>query len=140
MRRAATIGLSVVLAVGGFAAGRLVPAPSSPAQPASRKVVRYQCPMHPRSPRGPGTGPCCGMALEPVYEGGNPAATGAPPRPAGSVAIEAGLRQLQGVKVSTVEKGATTQAFRLFRQVAPDETLVYSITRRRGSASGRSPV
>ena len=90
-------------------------------------MIRYQCPMHPTvTSDRPGTGPCCGMALEPVRVGGR-SASGSPPRPAGSVSIEAGLRQLQGVKVSTVEKGATTQAFRLFGQVAPDETLVYSI-------------
>ncbi len=39
-----------------------------------RKILYYHCPMHPnyRSDR-PGTAPCCGMKLEPVYEEGEAA-------------------------------------------------------------------
>ena len=37
MRRAAVIATSLVLAVGGFVAGRLVPGTSAPALPAARR-------------------------------------------------------------------------------------------------------
>ena len=131
MRRATAISASLVLAAGAFAAGRFVSVPAAPERgTAARKVLRYRCPMHPTvtSPRA-GTAPCCGMALEPVHEGGTPAAAaaGTPARAAGSVAIDAGLRQLQGVKVAAVEKKATTHPLRLFGRVTPDETRVYSL-------------
>jgi Cu(I)/Ag(I) efflux system membrane fusion protein len=64
------------------------------------------------------------MALEPVREAGvAPSAA----RPAGTVAIDAGLRQLQGVKVAAVEQGPTSHTLRLFGQVAADETRVYAL-------------
>lgn len=129
MRRVAVIAAALALAAGGFAAGRLGTGAGSSAPSAARKVLRYQCPMHPTvTSDRPGTGPCCGMALEPVYEGGHPSsAAGAPPRPAGTVTIDGGLRQLQGVKVAAVGKGATSHPLRLFGRVTPDETRVYSL-------------
>ena len=125
MRRAAIATACLVLVAGGFAAGRYLPASGSAAS--ARKAVRYQCPMHPAfSSDTPGTAPCCGMALEPVHEGGGAGHSGAH-RTAGTVTIDAGLRQLQGVKVGAVEQGATTQALRLFGRVVPDETRVFTV-------------
>lgn len=131
MRKLSVVGLSLAVAVGGFIAGRLAPSTaSSPATQASRgRAIRhYGCPMHPtvKSDR-PGAAPCCGMALEPVHEGGLGVTPGGPARPAGTVAIDAGLRQLQGVKVGAVEMAPTTQSLRLFGRVAPDETRLYSV-------------
>lgn len=129
MRQATAIAASLALAAGGFAAGWLLPrSPGPGAGPAAAKVLRYQCPMHPTvTSDRPGTGPCCGMALEPVHEGGSPAAAGSPPRPAGAVAMDGAVRQLQGVKVAVVEKGSASHPLRLFGRVTPDETRVYSL-------------
>lgn len=127
MRRLTAIAGSLALAAAGFGAGRLAAGPAAPDSPSTaRKVVRYQCPMHPTvSSNGPGPAPCCGMALEPVHEEG--AIAGAAPRPTGTVSIDAGLRQLQGVKVSPLERNTTSHPLRLFGQVVPDETRVYSL-------------
>ncbi len=125
MRRAAIATACLVLVAGGFAAGRFIPTSGSAAS--ARKAVRYQCPMHPSfTSDTPGSAPCCGMALEPVHEGGGAGHAGVH-RAAGAVAIDAGLRQLQGVKVGAVEQGATTQALRLFGRVVPDETRVFTV-------------
>ena len=128
MRPAAAIAVSIAIAAGGFAAGRILSgAAASGTATAAGKVRRYQCPMHPTvASDRPGTAPCCGMALEPVREDGAPAGSGAR-RTAGSVSIDAGLRQLQGVKVGVVERGAATHSLRLFGRVVPDETRVYSL-------------
>ncbi len=125
MRRAAIAAASLALVAGGFAAGRLLPGPG-PATSA-RKAVRYQCPMHPAfSSDTPGTAPCCGMALEPVQEGGG-ATQAAARRMPGTVTIDPGLRQLQGVRLGVVEKGAASQSLRLFGRVVPDETRVFTV-------------
>jgi Cu(I)/Ag(I) efflux system membrane fusion protein len=65
------------------------------------------------------------MALEPVREDG--LGLGGHQHPAGSVALPAGLRQRQGVRVGAVERAATTQAVRLFGRVAADENRVFSL-------------
>lgn len=124
MRRAAIVAASLLLVAGGFAAGRLLPASGTAAS--GRRPVRYQCPMHPAfSSDTPGTAPCCGMALEPVHErGGQPQAARRMP---GTVTAEAGLRQLQGVRVSAVERAAASQELRLFGRVVPDETRSYTL-------------
>ena len=127
MRRVTLIAASLAIAASGFAAGRLLPGSGVPVAAVGPKAVRYQCPMHPsvQSDR-PGSAPCCGMALEPMRDAGAHAMGGAS-RPAGTVSIDAGLRQLQGVKLGAVERGATTHSLRLFGRVAPDETRVYSL-------------
>lgn len=128
MRKLAVVAASAALLSAAFLLGRVAaPAPAgATAGPPQRQVLHYACPMHPtvRSDR-PGTAPCCGMALEPVYQDG--AGAGAAAEPVGTVAIGEGLRQLQGVKVAAVERTATTQQLRLFGQVVPDETRVYSL-------------
>lgn len=130
MKTTRTIILSALLLAGGFAAGRLLQAPTGAgagAGTAARKVLYYVDPMHPayRSDK-PGIAPDCGMQLEPVYADGGPA-SGSSPRPAGTVTASAGLRQLQGVRVGTVERAASTQSLRLFGRVVPDETRVYTV-------------
>lgn len=130
MRKSLVVVLSTLLLLGGFLAGRhFAPAAPGGHLAGGRKVLHYACPMHPAVHSDhPGTAPCCGMALEPVYEDGAQAGTAAATaHPAGTVTIPAGLRQLQGVKVGTVERAATTQALRLFGRVVPDETRVFSL-------------
>lgn len=125
MRRAATVTLTLGLLAAGFAAGRLLPGAPPRSGAAASRPTRFQCPMHPSVQSDhPGTAPCCGMALEAVRDAGG----GAPvTRPAGAVTIDAGLRQLQGVKVAAVEEGATTHSLRLFGRVAADERRIYSM-------------
>lgn len=123
MRNVLLVVAALALLAGGFLAGRNLPGSRSPALAAGRKVLHYACPMHPavKSDR-PGTAPCCGMALEPVLEGG---AGDGHQHPAGSVTMSSGLRQLQGVKVGAVERAETTQVLRLLGRVAADETKVH---------------
>ncbi|MGA8890534.1 MAG: efflux RND transporter periplasmic adaptor subunit [Anaeromyxobacteraceae bacterium] len=125
MRRAAKVALTLGLLAAGFAAGRLLPGSAPRPGAAAAQPARFQCPMHPSIQADhPGTAPCCGMAFEAIRDGAGGSSTA---RPAGTVAIDAGLRQLQGVKVAAAEKGATVQSLRLFGRVAADETRVYSL-------------
>ena len=130
MTRPRLLLLALVLAGGGFAAGRWSGRDSTPAQGAgARKVLHYVDPMHPayRSDK-PGIAPDCGMQLEPVYADGGPApGAGGAPRPAGAVTLGSELRQLQGVRIGTVESAPSSQALRLFGRVVPDERRVYTL-------------
>lgn len=120
--------LALAIGLGGFVAGRLAAAPSATPTARGRAVHHYACPMHPavKSDR-PGAAPCCGMALEPVYEDGPAASAATPARPAGAVTADAGLRQLQGVRLGVVERAATSHPLRLFGRVVPDEARVYTV-------------
>jgi len=124
MRKIAVAVAALALVASGFLAGRSLPGSKPPAQAAGPRILHYACPMHPavRSDR-PGSAPCCGMALEPVLEGGLAGASAAA-HPAGTVTIPAGPRQLQGVRVGAVERTSTTQVVRLFGRVAADENRV----------------
>src|SRR5512137_1892743 len=128
MSMAKTLLLASVLVAVGFGAGRWMTGPAGPGPGAgARKILHYVDPMHPayRSDK-PGIAPDCGMQLEPVYADGGPATgAGGAPRPAGTVTLGSGLRQLQGVRIGTVEKAPSTQVLRLFGRVVPDETRVY---------------
>jgi len=118
--------VALVLVAAGFMAGRWRAGPAGGAtQVAAQK---YQCPMHPAVIQDhPGDCPICGMKSVPIRGDGAVSAEGAAPRPAGTVTLEAGKRQLQGVRVGTVEKSASSHALRLFGRVVPDETRVYSL-------------
>lgn len=84
----------------------------------------YHCPMHPSYRSDvPGTAPCCGMALEPVFADAPAAAAPAP----GTVKIAAGTQQLIGVRVAAVERTAGTDRLRLSGRVAADQTRVYRL-------------
>jgi membrane fusion protein, copper/silver efflux system len=127
MRQRSIVVLLLAVGLGGFAVGRLIPsAPAPVAASSGRAIHHYACPMHPavKSDR-PGPAPCCGMALEPVYQDGRGAP--APALPAGAVTIQAGLRQLQGVKVGAVERTPSSHPLRLFGRVVPDEGRVFSV-------------
>ncbi|BDG06104.1 efflux RND transporter periplasmic adaptor subunit [Anaeromyxobacter oryzae] len=129
MNKASTLALSSILVAGGFLAGRSLPGSAAATAPGARKVLYWVDPMHPayRSDR-PGTAPDCGMQLEPVFADGGPApGAAAALRPAGTVTMGAELRQLQGVRVGTVERAPGAQGLRLLGRVVPDETRVYTV-------------
>jgi RND family efflux transporter MFP subunit len=127
MKKAGRIALLVGLVAAGFAAGRLRPGDGGSAPVAGgRKILHYACPMHPTvKADAPGTAPCCGMALEPVYEDGGHA--GASRSVPGTVTMSAELRQLQGVRLGTADRAPGRQTLRLFGRVVPDETRIHAV-------------
>jgi Cu(I)/Ag(I) efflux system membrane fusion protein len=126
MKKAGTIALAAALLAAGFAAGRLFAGPAAPPVLAGgREVLHYACPMHPTvKAEAPGTAPCCGMALEPVYADGGPAEARSVP---GTVTMGPELRQLQGVRVGEAERASGKLTLRLFGRVVPDETRVHVV-------------
>lgn len=101
-----------------------------PAASSQAKILRYICPMHPQyTSDRPGVAPCCGMRLEPVYADG----TASQPQssdarlPAGAVRVDAGRRQLLGVRCVSVEKQAGREIRRVSGRVAIDENRVYRV-------------
>jgi Cu(I)/Ag(I) efflux system membrane fusion protein len=118
--------LALVLVATGFTVGRWRAAPAGGASQATAQ--RYQCPMHPAIIQDhPGDCPVCGMKPVPVRADGAGPSTAGAARPAGTVTLDAGKRQLQGVRVGTVEKAAASRALRLFGRVVPDETRVHTL-------------
>jgi len=126
MKTTLLLALAALLVSAGYLAGRW--RPGAAAGPGNRQVLYYVDPMHPayRSDT-PGTAPDCGMALEPVYADGAGPAEGGAPRPAGTVSLDAGKRQLQGVRIGTAEKVAASHSLRLLGRVVPDETRVHTL-------------
>jgi Cu(I)/Ag(I) efflux system membrane fusion protein len=111
-----------VLVVGGFLAGAWYSSPPkiAVAETGGRRVLKYACPMHPQvTSDRPGTAPCCGMALEPVYAG--PAAPAA-------VALPGERRAPVGVRVAQVERSSVSTTLRLVGRVAADEARLYRVS------------
>jgi membrane fusion protein, copper/silver efflux system len=123
MKKAALIGLFVVIAGISFFAGRR--STLKQAVVAGKRVLYYVDPMHPsyRSDR-PGTAPDCGMALEPVYEGSESSQSSLP---AGAVSIGSDRQRLIGLQVDPVERINGTRQIRTTGRVAMDENRVYKI-------------
>ena len=118
--------LALVLVAAGFVAGRTRGTSTGDAAQAARP--KYQCPMHPAVIQDhPGDCPICGMKVVAVSAVGAGPTEGGSLHPAGTVSLEAGKRQLQGVRVGTVEKAPSTHALRLFGRVVPDETRIYTL-------------
>jgi Cu(I)/Ag(I) efflux system membrane fusion protein len=133
MKKAAYAFGFLLLFAGAFLAGSRYSRPRTAASPApeARKVLYYGCPMHPafRSDK-PGTAPCCGMNLEPVYAGGSSATPGAGALPSsspGSAPMDPGKQQVIGIRVSPVERVSGTYPLRLFGRVVPDEARVHRL-------------
>jgi Cu(I)/Ag(I) efflux system membrane fusion protein len=86
MNKMVAIGSLLVLGLVSFVAGRYSTGTSYANPKDSKRVLYYVDPMHPsyRSDK-PGIAPDCGMALVPVYEGEDRAASR--PLPAGGVSI-----------------------------------------------------
>jgi Cu(I)/Ag(I) efflux system membrane fusion protein len=129
IRRTTYVLVLLAVAAGAFLTGTRYHHPRetvTAAEAVARQPLYFHCPMHPayKSDR-PGTGPCCGMALVPVYAGSATAVAAGPP---GAVTVSAEQQQLIGVRVATVERHAGTRQLRLFGRVAPDETRVYKLS------------
>jgi membrane fusion protein, copper/silver efflux system len=89
-----------------------------------RTPLYYHCPMHPdyKSDK-PGTAPCCGMALEPVYA----EVPSAIEVPFGSIVVSAAKQQVAGVRVAPVERAGGVAHLRLFGRVTPQETRIFRL-------------
>ncbi len=126
MNKPAAVGSFVIIALGAFIAGRFSGGSSHQNHSTAKRVLYYVDPMHPayKSDK-PGTAPDCGMALEPVYEGDDPAAK--LQLPPGSVAITPERQQLIGVRTETVEKNKGSRLVRTTGRVAPDDNRVYRL-------------
>jgi multidrug efflux pump subunit AcrA (membrane-fusion protein)/YHS domain-containing protein len=97
--------------------------------------------MHPsyRSTK-PGIAPDCGMALEPVYEGGDPSST--LQLPPGAVSLSPERQQLIGARVETVSKSSGSRLIRTTGRVQADENHVYrlmAVTEGRVQSLGDNP-
>ncbi|RPJ80712.1 MAG: hypothetical protein EHM18_18070, partial [Acidobacteria bacterium] len=95
----------------------------------AKTLLYYHCPMHPgfKSDK-PGTAPCCGMELEPVYAGGEAAGEKAKPSlPPGTIHISADKQQIIGVRTGVVERSSSARTIRLLGRVAADENRLYKI-------------
>ncbi len=116
----------LVLGLAVFAAGRYSGTSSHAQHTDPKRVLYYLDPMHPayRSDK-PGIAPDCGMALEPVYEGEDPAAK--LQLPVGAVSISREKQQLIGVRVQTVDKHSGSRLIRTTGHVEADDNRVYRI-------------
>jgi Cu(I)/Ag(I) efflux system membrane fusion protein len=92
-----------------------------------RAVLYYVDPMHPsyRSERS-GKAPDCGMDLEPVYAGAEPAQ--AKPMPLGSVRLSADQEQAGRLQTEIVRAAALARTVRTAGRVAPDESRTYRVS------------
>lgn len=91
-------------------------------------ILYYHCPMHPgfKSDR-PGTAPCCGMALEPVYAGGSASTEPSRSLPHGAIHVSPEKQQMIGVRTGVVERSKGAKTLRLLGRIAADETRVYRV-------------
>jgi len=116
----------------GFLAGSLHNSRDAVAAAAveTRTPLYYRCPMHPTyTSDKPGTAPCCGMKLEPVYAETGPATTGAGDshRSPGAVVVNVEQQHTIGARVAAVETAGGTEQLRLYGKVAPEESRVYKV-------------
>lgn len=124
--------LLLVLVPCAFVAGsRLHKSSPSPTRPNERRVLYWADPMNPAIHASePGIAPC-GMPLEPVYEGGQPAAgegaASLASKPPGSVSVLPDVQQLAGVRVETAGVRSVSHTLRLFGRVAADEARIYRL-------------
>jgi len=126
MNKPAAVGSVVVLSLAAFVAGRYSGAPKSTGHSSSKRILYYVDPMHPayRSDK-PGIAPDCGMPLEPVYEGDEPA--GKLQLAAGAVSISSDKQQLIGLRVEAAENSGT-RLIRTTGRVEADDNRVYRLT------------
>lgn len=132
MHQARKVFAAVLVLVGVFLAGFYLrrPGPSEPSSQSVRRILYYHDPMHPayRSDK-PGIAPDCGMQLEPVYEDGGPAGSGAAaPLAPGTVKIDAGKQQSIGLRTAVVASTSGRYTLRALGKVVPDETRLYRVS------------
>jgi len=105
--------------LGGYGYGRWYARSPVVSATTTRRVLYYRCPMHPsyRFNR-PGTAPCCGMALQPVYEGD------AEPPTAAALRLTPRQQELIGVQYATAELTPAIRVIRGAARIAVDDTRV----------------
>jgi membrane fusion protein, copper/silver efflux system len=134
MKKALYSSLLLAVVIAAFLSGSRFGRRSfiAPMPAEAHRILYYVDPMHPayRSDK-PGIAPDCGMQLQPVYAGGQPAADvpaqSRLPLAPGSVRIDPARQQLFGVRVGPVEKTSGSYNLRLLGRVAPDEGRVYRL-------------
>lgn len=126
MKKPTALGCLVCLALLAFAVGRYTAKSNHDNPTGAKRVLYYVDPMHPsyRSDK-PGIAPDCGMALEPVYVGDDPAAK-LQLRP-GSVSISAEKQRLIGVRVLAVEKNSGSRLIRTTGRVDADSSKIFRV-------------
>src|SRR6195256_6427755 len=126
MKKLAALGCLAFLALLAFAAGRYTATPTHDSHTSAKRLLYYVDPMHPsyRSDK-PGIAPDCGMALEPVYEGEDPAAK--LQLGPGAVSISPEKQLLIGVRVLDVEKNSGSRLIRTIGRVDADSSKTFRV-------------
>src|SRR6266566_5034399 len=126
MKKPTVLVSLALLALLAFAAGRYTARPNHDNHTEAKRVLYYVDPMHPsyRSDK-PGIAPDCGMALEPVYEGEDPAAK-LQLKP-GAVSITPEKQVLIGVRVLAVEKNSGSRLIRTTGRVEADSSKIFRV-------------
>src|SRR4029077_21173615 len=132
MKKSVAVGSLIFLALAVFEAGRYSAGSNHGKRTGERGVLYYVDPMHPSYHSDkPGIAPDCGMALEPVYEGEDPA-TKLQLRP-GAVSISPEKQLLIGVRVVSVERNSGSRLIRTTGRVEVDNSKVFRVM---GGAEG----
>ena len=115
--KTAAFTLLVAAFLGGYGYGRWYARNTVVSATTTRRVLYYRCPMHPtyRSSR-PGTAPCCGMALQPVYEGD------VEPPSAAALHLTPRQQELIGVQYGTAGLTPALRVIRAAARVVVDDT------------------
>jgi membrane fusion protein, copper/silver efflux system len=126
MKKPASVGFLLFMAVVAFAAGRYSK-PTSGTHAANKRILYYVDPMHPayRSAK-PGIAPDCGMDLVPIYEGDNLADK--VELPDGAVTVSPEKQQLIGVRVEMVEHNTGSRVIRTTGRLEAEDNRVYRLT------------
>jgi membrane fusion protein, copper/silver efflux system len=132
MKKSVAVGSLIFLALAVFEAGRYSAGSNHGKRTGEKHVLYYVDPMHPSYHSDkPGIAPDCGMALEPVYEGEDPA-TKLQLRP-GAVSISPEKQLLIGVRVVSVERNSGSRLIRTTGRVEVDNSKVFRVM---GGAEG----
>lgn len=131
MKKSARLWLCALISICTFLGGWYARQPPPPGSAASlRPVLKYICPMHPSyTSDKPGTAPCCGMQLVPVYadEPGAQDGPGGSAPALGTLNISSQQQQMAGIRIGVAQKQTTEHVLRLPGRVAPDENVTYVI-------------
>jgi membrane fusion protein, copper/silver efflux system len=126
MKKPVALVSLVFLALLAFAAGRYTARPNHDNHTGAKRVLYYVDPMHPSYHSDkPGIAPDCGMALEPVYEGEDPA--GKLQLKPGAVSISSEKQVLIGVRVFAVEKNSGSRLIRTTGRVEADSGKIFRV-------------
>ena len=126
MKKPSILSSLVLLALLAFAAGRYTGGSNHDNHTAAKHILYYFDPMHPayRSDK-PGIAPDCGMELEPLYEGEDPAAK--LQLQAGAVSIGPEQQRMIGLRVEAVKKSSGPRLLRTIGRVEADGNRVHRL-------------